>query len=67
MFPIEIENAFKQLNLKRIKQEYQDELKSDRIHIIPPSRIVLIEDEDICWHGCDKVSHVYGFSGGGGS
>lgn len=67
MFPIEIENAFKRLKLEDIKQEYQNELKSNRIHIIPPSRIYLNEDEDICWHGCDKVSHVYGFSGGGGS
>lgn len=24
-------------------------------------------DADICWHGCDKVSRLFDFGGGGGS
>lgn len=53
--------------LEQFKRELESELKSNRIHTLRFRRRDRIDDNDVCWHGCDKVSHVYGFSSGGGS
>ena len=60
-------DAIVQYELEKFKQERDAGLQSGRIYPLSVSYREHQEDEDLCWHGCDKVSHVYGFSGGGGS
>lgn len=52
-------------HLNSINSSYKLASKFFRLSLIPKYRDDY--DADICWHGCDKVSRLLDFGGGGGS